>query len=193
MDIYRVNGHSLTSDAKYKKKKTNLKKPKVTTQNNFTIGIFNYNEKLFKKKTWVFLKYQYYFVSDDEYINKVCFKETLAIVNENQEELGEFIGKIRRCNFKTNSTSLMININSTNVSECGQKIGMSLITNTTTDFHSYEEKWSQRLKIFALSKLLNSWIYYFVYIDCAINLIWKVKQFWFRVNILERLLKFVQN
>jgi len=64
-------------------------------------------------------------------------------VNEKEEELGEFVGKIRKSNSNTNSTSLMINLNSTSIHEHGKEIGFSVITITTTDFLSYKEKWSQ--------------------------------------------------
>lgn len=82
---------------------------------------------------------------DNESISDLCFNETLAIVNEKQEELGEFIGKIRKCNYSQSCASIMINLHSTSFSEYGKETGMSLVTNTTTDFHSYEEKWSQWL------------------------------------------------
>jgi len=68
-------------------------------------------------------------------------------VNEKEEELGEFIGKIRKCNSysDTSSTSIIIKLYSTSISKYDEEIGMSLITKTTTTFDSYDEKWSQWL------------------------------------------------
>lgn len=68
-------------------------------------------------------------------------------MNEKEEELGEFTGKIRTCNSHSddNSTSIIINIHCTSVSEHDEEIGMSLIAKTTTTFDSYDEKWSQWL------------------------------------------------
>jgi hypothetical protein len=63
------------------------------------------------------------------------------MVNEKNEELGEFIGKIWTGN--SNNTSLIISLNSTNTSQRGEQIGMKVITTTTENFHSYAEKWSQ--------------------------------------------------
>lgn len=66
-------------------------------------------------------------------------------MNEKEEEVGEFIGKIRTCKSNTISESMMINIHSTSISEHGEEKGMSVVSNTTMNFHSYEEKWSQWL------------------------------------------------
>lgn len=81
------------------------------------------------------------FVIDNDCIPKLCFNETLAVVNEKNEELGEFIGKI--WTGKLNNTSIIISLNSTNTSEYGEETGMCVGTTTTENFHSYEEKWSQ--------------------------------------------------
>lgn len=69
----------------------------------------------------------------------------MTILNEKENEIGEFTGKIRKSYTNTNSASLMINLNSTSISEHGNEIGLGVITNTTENFHSYEEKWSQWL------------------------------------------------
>jgi len=66
-----------------------------------------------------------------------------SIVNENEDELCEFVDKIRKSNLNTKSASLKIILNSTSIPEHGKEIGFSVITNTTTDFLSYKEKWSQ--------------------------------------------------
>lgn len=71
----------------------------------------------------------------------MCFNETLSIVNEKNEELGEFIGKIWTGN--SNNTSLIINLNSINTTQRGEQIGMRVVTTTTENFNSYAEKWSQ--------------------------------------------------
>lgn len=84
-------------------------------------------------------------MSDNESISDICFNETLAIINEKRQEVGEFIGKIRTCNNSNDSASIIINLHSTSFSEHGKETGMSLVTNTTIDFNSYEEKWSQWL------------------------------------------------
>lgn len=78
-------------------------------------------------------------------LSKLCFKESLVIINENEEELGEFIGKIRPCHSNTNSSSILVNLHSISTSVNGEENGMSLITKTTTTFDTYEEKWSQWL------------------------------------------------
>lgn len=83
------------------------------------------------------------FVSDNENVTKLCFDERLSVVNEKKEVLGEFVGQIQKSNSNTNSESLIINLNSTSISENGKEIGMSVITFTTTNLLSYEEKWSQ--------------------------------------------------
>lgn len=87
------------------------------------------------------------FVLDKEFTSKLCFNETLAIVNQKEEELGEFTGKIRKCNSypDTGSTTIIIKLYSTSISKCDEEIGMSLITKTTTTFNAYDEKWSQWL------------------------------------------------
>jgi len=64
-------------------------------------------------------------------------------VNEKEEELGEFVGKIRKSNSNTKPASLMIILNSSSIHEHGKEIGFSVITTTSTNFLSYEEKWSQ--------------------------------------------------
>lgn len=64
-----------------------------------------------------------------------------------EEELGEFIGKIRTCNLNIDSTSIIVYLNSKNVGRNGDEFVMSVITKTTNDFDSFEEKWSQRLII----------------------------------------------
>lgn len=64
-------------------------------------------------------------------------------MNEKDEEVGEFVGKIRKNNSNINPATLMIHLNSTNISEHGREIGLSVITTTTANFLSYEEKWSQ--------------------------------------------------
>ncbi|XP_026822569.1 ciliogenesis-associated TTC17-interacting protein-like [Rhopalosiphum maidis] len=84
-----------------------------------------------------------YSLIDEENISKICFNETLTILNEKNEEVGEFVGKIRKSNSNTNPATLMIHLNSTNISEHGREIGLSVITTTTANFLSYEEKWSQ--------------------------------------------------
>ncbi|KAE9540908.1 hypothetical protein AGLY_004153 [Aphis glycines] len=84
-----------------------------------------------------------YSIPDNEGISKLCFNETLTIWNEKEEEVGEFVGKIRKSHLNTNPSTLMINLNSTNIFEHGKEIGLSVITTTTVNFLSYEEKWSQ--------------------------------------------------
>jgi len=66
-------------------------------------------------------------------------------VNKKEEELGEFIGKVRICNLNINSTSIIVNLNSKSVDENGDEIIMSVVTKTTDNFDSFEEKWSQWL------------------------------------------------
>jgi len=66
-------------------------------------------------------------------------------VNQKGEVLGEFVGKIHTCDLNINSSSLMVNLNSKSVDENGQEILMSVITKTTGNFKSFEEKWSQWL------------------------------------------------
>ncbi|XP_060875993.1 ciliogenesis-associated TTC17-interacting protein-like [Metopolophium dirhodum] len=80
---------------------------------------------------------------DNENVTKLCFDERLSVVNEKKEVLGEFVGQIQKSNSNTNSESLIINLNSTSISKHGKEIGMSVITFTTTNLLSYEEKWSQ--------------------------------------------------
>lgn len=82
-------------------------------------------------------------VTDNDFLSKLCFNETLAIVNEKEEELGELIGKIRASNTNTSSPSMTINLQSKSISDYGEETGTSVITNTATSFKSYEEKWSQ--------------------------------------------------
>lgn len=77
----------------------------------------------------------------------MCFDETLAIVNEKEEELGEHIGRIRSCNLNTSSPSMMINVRSKSISVYGEETGTSVITDAATSFKSYEEKWSQWLEV----------------------------------------------
>ncbi|XP_022160824.1 LOW QUALITY PROTEIN: ciliogenesis-associated TTC17-interacting protein-like [Myzus persicae] len=84
-----------------------------------------------------------YSLIDIDNTSKLCFNERLSIVNEKEEELGEFVGKIRKSGSNTKPESLMIILNSTSIHEHGKEIGFSVITTTTTDFLSYEEKWSQ--------------------------------------------------
>lgn len=99
----------------------------------------------FKKIIILQLNNQWFSVSDNQYVSKLCFNEALIIVDNDGKELGEFIGKIRRCNSNNSTASIMINVHSTNISENGEEIGMNLITKTTAKFDSYEEKWSQWL------------------------------------------------
>lgn len=66
-------------------------------------------------------------------------------MNKKEEELGEFIGKVRICNLNINSTSIIVNLNSKSVDENGDEIIMSVVTKTTDNFDSFEEKWSQWL------------------------------------------------
>lgn len=84
------------------------------------------------------------FILDHKYTSALSFNETLAVVNEKEEEVGEFIGRIRTCNSNTIAESMMINFYSS-IFEHGEEKGMSVVTNTTANFHSYEEKWSQWL------------------------------------------------
>lgn len=72
----------------------------------------------------------------------MCFNEILNIVNEN-EELGEFNGKVRQCNSNISTSLLIVHLHSKSISEFGEEVGMSLMTKTTANFHTYEEKWSQ--------------------------------------------------
>jgi len=66
-------------------------------------------------------------------------------MNKKEEELGEFIGKVWTCNLNINSISIMVNLNSKSVDENGDEIMMSVVTKTTDNFDSFEEKWSQWL------------------------------------------------
>lgn len=65
----------------------------------------------------------------------------MSVVNEKNEELGEFTGEIRAGN--SNNTSIIISLNSTNITEQGEEVGMSVVTTTAENFDSYAEKWSQ--------------------------------------------------
>lgn len=67
----------------------------------------------------------------------------MIVVNEKEEEIGQFNGKIRTKNLNINNPSIMINLYSTNKSTHSEDVGMSIVTTTTSNFHSYEEKWSQ--------------------------------------------------
>lgn len=67
----------------------------------------------------------------------------MIVVNEKDEEIGEFSGKIRTTNLNANNPSIMINLHSTSKSTHSEDIGMSIVTTTTSNFHSYEEKRSQ--------------------------------------------------
>lgn len=73
----------------------------------------------------------------------MCFDETLIVVNEKEEEIGQFSGKIRTKNLDINNPSIMINLQSTSKSIHSEDIGMSIVSTTTSNFQSYEEKWSQ--------------------------------------------------
>lgn len=73
----------------------------------------------------------------------MCFNETLVVVNEKEEEIGEFTGKIRSNNFNTTNPSIVINLHSISNSKQNEEIGMSVTSTTTSNFNSYEEKWSQ--------------------------------------------------
>ncbi|XP_025208132.1 ciliogenesis-associated TTC17-interacting protein-like [Melanaphis sacchari] len=116
MNIYTTYGNDLINYAKNKKLILNLKNS--SSENNYSL-------------------------IENENILKLCFNETLTILNEKGEELGEFVGKIRKSNLNTNPATLIVNLNSTNISEQGKEIGLSVITTTTANFRSYEEKWLQ--------------------------------------------------
>lgn len=81
-------------------------------------------------------------------------------MNEKEEEVGEFIGKIRTCNSNTTSESMMINMRSRSISDHGGERGMTVVTKTTANFHSYEEKWTQWL-VRPYTDILKKKIYYY--------------------------------
>ncbi|VVC34599.1 Hypothetical protein CINCED_3A021820 [Cinara cedri] len=82
---------------------------------------------------------------DDDSVPSVCFAETLCVVDDTGKELGEFVGKIRTYGTNVAGTkSITVNLHATSVSDDGDKAETSVITNTASNFDSYEEKWSQR-------------------------------------------------
>lgn len=65
-------------------------------------------------------------------------------MDENGKKLGKFVGKIRATGSNdTDLKSITVNMHSTSVFDDGDKTGMTVATNTTSNFDSYEEKWSQ--------------------------------------------------
>ncbi|XP_050444247.1 ciliogenesis-associated TTC17-interacting protein-like [Adelges cooleyi] len=80
------------------------------------------------------------------YVTKICFKETLDIIDADGRIIGEFTAKIRESYSDLASRSLIISVHSSKMYEGNKDIEMSLITNCTIDFHTFEEKWSQLSK-----------------------------------------------
>ncbi|XP_050528153.1 ciliogenesis-associated TTC17-interacting protein-like [Daktulosphaira vitifoliae] len=83
------------------------------------------------------------YMQNSAYISKICFKETLDIEDESGTHIGEFSGKIRESFSNCNTKSFTISIHSSKSTESHKEIEMSLFSNCTTNFQSFDEKWSQ--------------------------------------------------